>query len=597
MEFTSVTTRTKEIKQLLRSYNVTIINIGGDTETCKGDIISFQLHGGPFNEHITFTNPEVATKNFLDTVGNLPVINGRMYVIWFHNLSFDLPALFPSNLQNFYDREFDFSIGDFQISGVFDNLNFATIRRGKLKIELLDTLAYFKASLDDLTKIFAPDLRKLATPKGLGDKVFTERDKYFTRYAVRDVQGEQKIGEFISEMHSEFEIPISVSAPHMASRIFRKHFLTAPIPLTPKNITYASLYSYHGGKNNYVGDGVQMYKDVRTIDIKSAYPFAMHGLPAFSDAKLYKALSGQRGSIVPSLGVYKISGHAVATDYPIIYTHNFKPIVDRKFEKVWVTGWELNRGLETGLITVDSIYGFYYDAPRDKVESPFRGYVEHFYFMKETATSKGRKDFYKLLMNSLYGKFVETRGSGSKLLNMHYDIDSGEHYEKIELKGGTLFHPFIASQITGHTRAYIHGLEVRYKAIHTATDGIMTHAKRAPLSKELGGLDIEADGDVLIFRNKLYIFYTRDKSKAIKDKKGELRKSTIFRGKYICKFGLHGYFGTVEQLEQMYKSGIYEYEFTKVNKLRESIRRGLKVNEFVQRDRVLNLKGNTNGKR
>jgi len=597
MEFTDVTIRNKEIRPLKRAYNMEYINIGGDTETCKGDTISFQLHGGPYDKFIKFTDPKNVTKDFLSAMSDLPVRDGRSFVVWFHNLAFDLPAIFPDNLNDFYLREFEFNVGDFEISGVFDNLNFCTIKRGRLKIDLLDTLAYFKTSLDALTETFAPKLRKLPTPKMLGDKVFTAKDKYFTKYAVRDVQGEQAVGQFISDMHMEFGIPISVSAPHMASRIFRKHFLKEAIPLTPKSITYASLYSYHGGKNNYTGKGVNLYKDVRTLDIKSAYPYAMAQLPSFSRADLYKAIAGNyQPDSVPSLGVYKITGHAKATDYPIVYTHGFKPIVDARFENVWVTGWEINQGLRTGLLSIDNVYGYHYDATHDCIESPFAGYVYKFYELKETATNKGRKDFYKLLMNSLYGKFVETRGPSSKVLNLHYDIDNDEHYEKIDLKGGTLFHPFIASQITGHTRAYIHSLEVKHKAIHTATDGIMTRSRRAKLSKELGGLDIEADGDVLIFRNKLYIFYTSDKAKALKNKKtGELRKSSIFKGKYICKYGLHGYFGTVEQLEQMYITGTYEYEFTKVNKLRESVRRGLKVNEFVKRDRKLNIGAKQNG--
>ena len=118
----------------------------------------------------------------------------------------------------------------------------------------------------------------------------------------------------------------------------------------------------------------------------------------------------------------------------------------------------------------------------------------------------------------------------------------------------------------------IHKYEHKYKSIHTATDGIICFKKNVKNFKEnnnLGGIKIENEGDVLIFRNKLYIIYNKNKE--------------------IIKYALHGFHSNVETLEEMYKKGINEYEYVKVNKLRESNRRNLQVNKFEKR--IATLKG------
>jgi hypothetical protein len=248
----------------------------------------------------------------------------------------------------------------------------------------------------------------------------------------------------------------------------------------------------------------------------------------------------------------------------------------------------LNRAIQSKHVDIETCFGYYYDAKKDKVPSPFAAYVEHFYKLKESASDKGERDFYKLLLNSLYGKFIETRG-GSTLLNIRYDIDKRELHTDLDVIAGGLFNPFIASLITGHTRAFIHALEVEYRALHTSTDGIMTQSKGVELSDALGGLSIEAKGDAEILRNKLYIIYSKNRDTAAKDRKGKPIASKIHKGQYIQKYALHGFFADVLTLEQMVNKGIREYEFTKVNKLRESLRRGLKVNRFEKQKRILNL--------
>jgi hypothetical protein len=566
------------------------VSIGGDTETCDGDANSFQLSLDGKTAPVFFTRPERVEDDFLQVLDSLPKTKDRCYIVWFHNIKFDLPVLFPSRHSLFRDTEFEFESRGWHIKGIFGALCFVTLRKGDKHVELLGTDSYFKTSLSKLAKTFCPDLPKLEAPKYIGKIFYTEADHDFVAYAERDSVITHAVGTQIVEMHRRYGIPISVSAPHMASRIFRRRFVYEPIPLPQMSVIYASLHAYHGGKNNFpVRKG--LYKDTKCLDIKSAYPYAMALLPSFTKRELYfKFVAGGKIKSVPTFGVYQVSGKAKLTPWPILFDAGFKPIYGQ-FTKVWCTGWEVNRGLQSGLIQLTECEGYYYDAKADKNPSPFKQYVDHFYQMKEKpGIPKWERDFYKLLMNSLYGKFIETRGASS-LLNVRYDIDKEETEFSLELVSGGLFNPFIAALITGHTRAYIHNLEIEFKAIHTSTDGIMTQEKipNSLLSDELGGLSIEAEGDVLLLRNKLYVCYTKDKTKAALGRDEKPLASKTRKGYYIQKYALHGFFADVQTLEVMAATGVSEYEFVKVNQLREALRRGLKVNRFEKQKRKLNL--------
>jgi hypothetical protein len=287
-------------------------------------------------------------------------------------------------------------------------------------------------------------------------------------------------------------------------------------------------------------------------------------------------------SKVPPLGVYQISGHADTCDWPVIFEHGFQPI-QGKFTNVWVQGVELNEALRSGEIYISSIRGHYYEQEKDKRPSPFKAYCDHFYKLKQAATDPVLRYMYKLILNSVYGKFIQTK-KGTRIIYTDIDIDIKATQEVQPLEAGGMFHPFIATAITAHTRAYIHQLEHAHKAFHTATDGIYTRYKRpkkvpmAPRSG-LGKLEIENTGDLVLLRNKCYILY---------NKRGKT-KSQYFKGKRIIKFAKHGFQGSVYDLEKCVAHGTRRYKHTRPNRLRESLKRGLAVNEFVERNAILKV--------
>jgi hypothetical protein len=404
---------------------------------------------------------------------------------------------------------------------------------------------------------------------------------------MRDAEVSYHLGKVIQSFHVEFDISQSLTLAHMAAKIFRKHFLRRPLEQPSEDIMIGAQQSYHGGKNNLIPNSSPMWHlDVASLDISSAYPFAMSQLPSFSNPDLYKQAKVKAGDKrtysngVHKFGVYYISGSTSNCDYPSLFDLKFKPIRGR-FENVWVNGFDLNAALKAHEVKLTAIKGFYYDQERDRYESPFNKFVTDFYQRKEGATDPIQRYMYKTVLNSLYGKFIQT--------TRKEDETTGETiYE-----AGGMYHPFIASCITAHTRNYIHNVEHSFSAIHTATDGVFApnsktmardlsaFNKANETTEGLGSLKHETSGDLLLLRNKLYILYSD---------KGSI-SSKFFKNKTIGKYALHGFQSSVYTLEELVAASRRKYQTTRPNQLRESLKsKGVKIpNNFETRDMILKI--------
>jgi hypothetical protein len=400
---------------------------------------------------------------------------------------------------------------------------------------------------------------------------------------MRDAEIDFHIGVAIQAMHREFDIRQAVSLADMSAKIFRHHFLQYTIPQPCRDAVMGAWKSYHGGKNNVVkGMAPAWHIGVTALDISSAYPYAMSELPAFSSGRLYKRLAttNRAPREIPPYGVYCVSGDVKSSDYPVLFSHSFEPL-EGKFKGIWVQGLELNEAISSGKFKCTRIRGFYYQHERDTVDPALKNFVSHFYELKQTECDPVKRYMYKTILNALYGKFIQTHKSATQL---YTDVDKNETAETSDLVAGGMFHPFIASAITAHTRAYIHQIEIAHKAIHTATDGIYTKQKKPKRMNGrprtgLGSLQIEGVGDLILLRNKCYILYAPQGK----------TPSQFFKGKRIHKYAKHGFQGSIYDLERIVAHGGRRYTATRPRRLREALKSGKVVNEFFMRAYVLKV--------
>jgi hypothetical protein len=339
------------------------------------------------------------------------------------------------------------------------------------------------------------------------------------------------------------------------------------MPLISQDKIESALKSYHGGKNGVYVDTPQILYNVHSYDIVSAYSDAMLHMPSFYEESLYKkymwsSKKDEPINEVPPYGVYCVSGKTKKCKYPILFHEDFTPINGEEFTD-WITGFEINEALRKKELDINWVIGYYYDYIKDTNKSPFVEYVKYFFDKKKHA-EKGSPDyiFYKLMQNSLYGKFIQKE---EVRYFYGYNEETNTIDGEIVIQPGGLFHPFIASLITGFVRAKIHDIEHKYKSIHTSTDGILSQI--SPTEKEkkannIGDLGYEYTGNMVLLRNKLYLIYNDD---------GDLIKAD-----------LHAFHGSSETLENMIVSRETSYKYTKVVKLKESYIQDLPVNEFLE---------------
>ena len=565
--------------------------IGFDTETREGPPITVQFYSKKMpgiNACVFVTGGNVLDKTLRHLKKHCH--KPGTYVLYGHNLTFDLLSLFyPVHERLVMNKGlFDLTHRDWDIEGIYGTPTFCKLYNSDRSVEIIivDSYSWFRSSLDKAAKLVCPDLPKLDRPKGLGTKQFTAKDTAFVEYAMRDAEVAYHVGIAIDTMHAEFELRQSISVAQMAAKIFQQHYISeaAPIWNTGERIIEGAVASYHGGKNNVIaGAAPAWHSHIDAWDLSSAYPHAMMHMPAFSKPNLFAASRVFHSSTrhFPDHGIYCISGQVPECDWPVLFKDvgsAMRP-VRGKFENLWVPGYELNEARRADEIRLSSVHGHVYDTDKDPVtDTALQRYVRDFYALKESATDEVRRYLYKTLMNSLYGKFIQSN-----------EIEP-EGNDGIRWKHGPLYHPFLASLITGHTRAVMHRLEHQVQAIHTATDGVYCGARNSPPggvfdwapADGIGAITSEgSDLELGLLRNKLYVMYSTDP--------GAGWHSFIRPDRYVVKYAKHGFQGSPKQLEEACVSGTRSYTVEKPNTLKTSLNRGLVPNKFERRDMSLKV--------
>jgi len=558
-----------------------IVVAGVDSETHAGPPISIQFHSYA-DKNLTAiiqVAGDDATEKFLRHLKNRCAPK-KHYRIYGHYLEFDMLSFMWAKRHELVKHEgvFDFTCRGWRIQGCYGRPTFArlTSEAGHL-IELVDSALWFRGSLDSAAAQYCPDLRKLERPAKLGEQWFSIHDKDFAEYAMRDAEIAARLGRLIEEFHQKLQLKPSISLASQAAQIFRTRYITKAIVQCPGKYMEAAIAAYHGGKNNLVKTAAPAWHvNVAMYDISSAYPWAMSELPDFaSEDGYHEARIAQSAKSVPAPGIYCVSGKLANCNWPIFFTHDFKPLRNCEISDLWVHGYELNEALASGEFTPTAkMIGCYYDDSTNG-ESATARFSRDFYKNKTDAQNPTDRYMYKILLNCLSGKFIQTR---------EQEILEEDGKVRYEYVAGGLFQPFIAGAITAHTRANIHRIEHIYKAHHTATDGIIApiQRKRNPAglpASGLGSLNEEMRGNVILLRTKLYIGYSKESGGPA---------SKVFQDWNIKKYALHGFQGKVDELEEMIASGRRWYVAPHRIGLREAIKHGTTPNNFVKR--VMNLK-------
>lgn len=383
-------------------------------------------------------------------------------VLWCCNLEYDLLNLCGVWVGKMWTMQY-----------VTAGLMKATWRRSE-GITAYDTLRHWPMSVEQMGRYLG--LPKLA-------KNFTS-----VRYCRRDTE---IVWRFVSQMLQRYEaddLKLRATLPSMALQLFKAKF-HADLPMVED---YRREF-YRGG---YYGGRVEVYRfnpiigPVHHYDVNSLFPKQMRD-QVFPDLDSWKET---RAADLSREGMADVTVVVPFTRYPPLPMRHDGELVypTGRLRGTWAYP-ELRSAVSDGAKIVEVHRALEHTAMK---ESPFRSFVEHCYTARLAAKHELDRVYWKLMMNSLYGKFGQKAGM-SMIFKDHLIERS---------KPAAHANVMWSAYVTSHAR--VHLLNELRKCSHvyyTDTDSLFT-PDIMPTGKALGELKHEGTYRLIEFLgNKLYM--------------------------------------------------------------------------------------------
>jgi hypothetical protein len=506
----------------------------------KHELANFSIFDG--REYID----GVTIQEFLSSIYD--IMSREKKVIFFgHNIGYDLSIL---ELVKFFVGTDIWNINGVEykkVSCLLEPVVFIKYENKKIKstIEFLDSFNYFKTSLRNIAKMLK--LEKYADEEYMLEPL--KWNEYIKNNGKelchRDVLIEYELYKY---MLSQSDIIWQISAASSSMTTFLDKFLQRPISI-PKQINQEAIKSYRGGRTElYIKSNEFLH--LRSYDINSLYPYAMikhkYSIKYLDDdlSDLVENIRNEKFNYLLNINYeYK---KAKPQRLPIlIFSEKHKKLIESYHgENIWITGREYLYLIESGAdVQVFSGHRF-------KNAYVFIEYVSYFYEKKSHSTGPA-KLFFKLMLNSLYGKF----GQHSKHSDFQsYDTEIGQelepfkdlrttiNYEGInymlyedyftsKIDADAPYSVLIASEITANARLinYDYQKAIGFaNVLYTDTDSFFCYYDfKMPekyIGNEIGQLKNDKTGMFKLFAPKSYIFIDDEDNKKYDVLKG-IKKS------------------------------------------------------------------------
>jgi hypothetical protein len=499
-----------------------------------------------------------------------------------HNLPFDLTALLAEREQDVfrYRQPPPLEHPKATIRVFCQDTWYAkiTLKANNARALVIDSGNFVKGSLYDISRQLQLKTSKPDRPYFVkaGRAPRTREEWYRLHgYCRAEIMAEYELAQFILRMHEQNYCGLSVSASQLASKVFRKKYLKQLIPQAPDYVRKLAERSLHGGRAGVFVETPTVIPNVGMYDYNSFYPWAMRQLPAITKGEWVRVTQFQQDLE----GFYKIDGRVSPCHWPIIiksarsmdYAEN--EIVDG----VCISSYEFREALRSGELELRSLEGYVWN-PADDAENPFRLFVEDFYRKRqESPKDSSLHTMFKLLLNALYGKTYQSIRTTDFVeepeLLWNEDLGRAVRNNIVHRAGG-MYLPHVGSWITSMCRARLHQDLHRYGAIDCATDSFKT-IHSVPEGKALGALKLECVGLLLLLRPKVYFMFSKEIQEEV-ERYGDLREYLRDNFREACdgvlKYATHGFWGSPDQLLQLYADKGTEYVTQHMTKIRESIR-------------------------
>lgn len=593
------------LKKATAKYKIIAFDTEDNATGCKDNLICACFYSD--DEQKTFFNRDEARKYLLKQ-------HNKPTIYFAHNLSYDLLNL-------------DYPENSIKLMPLKSRLIGGSVQHGKNKVRFMDTANFFiGATIESLGEVLGyPKIQfdlYNKTNKIPINKISDEVKKELSIYCMRDAEicykAAMKLQELATKNNTRFK---AYTAASFAMKIFRTNFFNDKWYKRPSIINDLERLSYYGGRTEVFN--YRLFKKVIYEDIVSSYPTSMY-YKNYPHPNKYVILKNRNWDDIRN--EFGVSLCRVNVPYLHIPPLPVRRIVDGRLifpTGSWVgvyTHAELVMAEKYG-VKIEPVESIIYEKPKTDYQ-PFKQYIDFFFKLKQNSVGLER-EFNKLMMNGLSGKFGESRSSVIRgkmeefqvcncnilsneticsrcnkiILNDEIDIEEPDQNGWISLLGGKLpdpIHtfPIMISYITSYSRIKLYEERLsKNNPIYCDTDSSVSEQNiQNNIGKDLGNWEQKTLSNFIAYAPKYYRFDELDKYKNdMKEKiklKGIPKKHII---NYECHLCNEYNTSTICKCGNILSDNDKIYKYSKPIKLAEAIKRKILPNTWIEYIKKISL--------
>lgn len=415
------------------------------------------------------------------------VYRGKSFVVW--NLKYDagafLQGLTPETLQTL------------RIDGAVETAGFIykviankclTIRKGKNAVHIYDLYNFYNMSLQRASEVYLNDKKIDIETKSFYPFYVTHYWSKIAKYCCYDAWLVQRLAEVLIKRFEKYGVyPKKLySVAYISYQYFRQktpYVMVKRYWEHEREVLKYAMDSYNGGKFEVTEKGTGYYYE---YDIVSAYPFEISNLYNISWARVVKDNHYRKNAVYGFLrckidipfGVYSpvVMKRGQLNTYPVGQFE--RTITKAEYEYLIVHGADIQ--------IIDA-----YWLHLDNRQYPYKREINRLMKLKTKFKENNEALDYqtiKILMNSLYGKFIQL-------------IDKGDYYA-----AGSNWNPIYGAIITANCRVRMSALQGQDKTIVAVhTDSVISTGKLDYGKDEtIGSLSYETEGNGIVLGSGIY---------------------------------------------------------------------------------------------
>jgi len=580
-----ITSLQKSSKKIRKEYFVFDVESDTSQQWHKFLFANVLYRDDDYVKRYDFYSPKEITDWFY-TILNKAKYKNKHYYLFGHNVSYDIRLALDKDYFLTKQNTFIFLQSTSPFIFTFGKYN----RNNKFVV--LDTMNYFKVSLEGLANMFG-QTKVQVDFSYVNEKTFTE-NKEIRQLVIDRCKKDVELTDYVvSFLYDNFDKKVSVSLPQLAFRVFRADYQRFQFQKLNSNLIAKS---YYGGRTELFRKGKH---HVYIYDVNSMYPFQyLKPLPVklYCNAELERKVKSQSVQLDKQMGYsahvkLKVNEDIIA---PFPYRAN-KLIFPNGIFDTYLCADEFNNAYENGYIQQ------IYNVEIYEMDYLLKDFALNIY-QKRQESSGLWKAYYKLLLNSLYGKFGQKRKT-AKIIDYNgnkdtcevvtYYDDNGKMFEVknifgvrvIEKEQAYRYSVAISAFITAYARHYLYMLmqPIENHIIYCDTDSIVIDIPYPNSNllhdSELGKLKLEYEGEFEGLRPKFYYRGNKLKLKGVP----EQSEIEISDNQYIAKY-LHWY--QIKETMNKQKWGVKVEQVEKVVNIQDDKR--LWLNDTYSKPIIIN---------